>query len=408
MQADRPERIAMNDPNSSPKKVWMLRYSEVSLKSPPVRRQWENAIVSAVKKILPGADLRVERGRIWAGGEIDPEKLKLIFGVVSYSICNVFDLKDLNKGILDFCEEHDISSSRTFALRVRRTGSHSFSSRDIAIELGDVIRKRYPAIAVSLDSPDFEIHVEIRNDTCYIFSEILPGAGGIPAGVEGTLVALLSGGIDSPVAAYMMMKRGCRIIPVYVSIEDYLDETSLKKAGKVVDILRLYQPDMELQIVNDSYLLHAKEVLREQRSEKFTCVICKRRMYRIASAFASENGAMGFVTGEAMGQVASQTLDNLFVLTEGAEVPVYRPLIGFDKEDIIRIAREIGTFGPSTGKACGCGAVPVKPATKTPVAKIRMLEKAVSARMEDLQLPDIFRSSGKNFPGFWDRVKKEN
>lgn len=360
------------------KKIWMLRYSEVSLKSLPVRRQWEKAIITAVKAVLPDSDLWIERGRIWADGKIEPEKLGRIFGVVSYSICNVSELKDLNKGILDFCEEHELSSKKTFALRVRRIGNHSFSSHDVAVEIGDMIRGECPNLTVNLESPDFEIHVEIRDDICYIFNQITPGAGGIPPGVEGKLVALVSGGIDSPVAAYMMMKRGCAIIPVYVALKGFLDETTLKRTQEVIEILRLYQPDIELKIVDDDHLLQAKEVLRKQRAEKYTCLICKRRMYRIAASIAETTGAKGFVTGESMGQVASQTLDNLLVLDDAAEIPVYRPLVSLDKEEIIRIARKINTFIPSTGKACGCGAVPKKPSTQASLSKIKELEKVIS------------------------------
>lgn len=367
------------------RQVWMIRYSEVFLKSDPVRREWEKTIIQKIKSVLPGANARRERGRIWLEGDIDPEKLRKIFGIVSFSLCDVVPLGDLSRGILSFCEHDDLAKAATFALRIRRIGKHSFTSREIAENLGDLIRAEYPHIRVDLDSPEKEIHVEIRNDLCYLFDRIEQGAGGIPPGVEGTLVALVSGGIDSPVAAFMMMKRGCRIVPLYVGLDHFLDETNLARTAGVVESLRPYQPDIELLVVQDSYLARARQVLEEHEQERHTCLLCKRRMYRIAAEVARKVGAKGFVTGESMGQVASQTLANLEVLTDAATIPVYRPLIGFDKEDIIRLAREIGTFEPSITPAHGCGAVPKQPATAASIQVVRALEEMVGDAGEDVR-----------------------
>ncbi|MCX6692636.1 MAG: 7-cyano-7-deazaguanine synthase, partial [Methanoregula sp.] len=186
--------------------------------------------------------------------------------------------------------------------------------------------------------------------------------------------ALVSGGIDSPVAAWMMMKRGCRIIPLFVTLDTFLDETTIARAQRVVKVLENYQPGIELNVISDSYLAAAKGELIRKRLEKYTCIFCKRRMYRVATAFAQKIGAKGIVTGESIGQVASQTLDNLMVLTDAAEIPIYRPLIGFDKEDAIRLAREIGTFEQSISPASGCKAVPKGPSTKAKLEKIREIE----------------------------------
>jgi thiamine biosynthesis protein ThiI len=366
------------------KQLWMIRYSEVFLKSDHVRREWERVIADNICRVLPDTTVRCERGRIWVEGEADPEKLKNIFGIYSFSLCDALDLKDLSDGLKVFCENSDILNAETFAIRVRRIGSHSFTSRDIAEKYGSLVQSIYPHLKVSLKNPELEIHIEIRNDECYIFDRVEQGAGGIPSGVEGTLVALVSGGIDSPVAAYMMMRRGCRIIPLYVGLDGFLDETNLSRTKSVIEILRKYQPEIELLVVKDSYLKEARKILEKNRQERFTCLICKRRMYRIAAEAARRTGAKGFVTGEAMGQVASQTLDNLAVLTDAAAIPVYRPLIGFDKEDVIEIARSIGTFEPSIASASGCGAVPDKPSTAASVDAIRIIEKKIKGSGEDL------------------------
>ncbi|MDV2482159.1 tRNA 4-thiouridine(8) synthase ThiI [Methanoculleus sp. Wushi-C6] len=360
-----------------PEQVWLVRYSEVFLKSEPVRREWERTLIRNIKRVLPDSEPWRERGRIWLSGVVDPEKLKSIFGIVSISLCDVVPLDGLSGGILAFCERRDIAEAATFALRIRHVGKHSFTSRDLAERLGDLIRGEYPHLRVDLDDPEREIFVEVRDGTCYLFDQKIPAVGGIPLGVEGTLVALVSGGIDSPVAAYLMMRRGCRIVPVYVGLEGYLDGTNLARTEATIEALRRYQPDIELMVVGDGYLARARQGLEERGEERYTCLLCKRRMYRIAADVARREGAKGFVTGESMGQVASQTLDNLAVLTDAATIPVYRPLIGFDKEDVVRLARKIGTFDASITPACGCGAVPARPATAATIETVRALEEAV-------------------------------
>jgi thiamine biosynthesis protein ThiI len=233
-------------------------------------------------------------------------------------------------------------------------------------------------------SPDKEIHIEIRANEVYLYDTVIKAVGGLPLGVEGTLVALVSGGIDSPVAAWMMMKRGCRIMPLFVALDTFLDDTTVARAKRVVEQLAGYQPGIELLVVSDPYLAAAKKELIRRHLEKYTCIFCKRRMYRVATAYADKVGAKGIVTGEALGQVASQTLDNLLVLDEAAGIPVYRPLIGFDKEDAIRTAREIGTFEQSISPASGCTAVPKGPSTNAKLDTIREIESKLEATVMPL------------------------
>ena len=362
------------------KNQWLVRYSEIFLKSDPVRRQWENTLIANIREVMPGTHIRNERGRIWLDGDVKPDLLKNIFGVVSFSEVEHIRLDEIETHLPDYCRRHGIGKAKTFALRVKRVGNHLFSSNDKAIEYGDLLRKEFPHLKVNLAHPDKEIHIEIRADEVYLYDTVIKAVGGLPLGVEGTLVALVSGGIDSPVAAWMMMKRGCRILPVFVALETFLDETTIARAERVIAILAHYQPGIKLTIIHDSYLAKAKQELVRQHLEKYTCIFCKRRMYRVATDFAVRNGAKGIVTGESLGQVASQTLDNLLVLTDAAsEVPIYRPLIGFDKEDAIRIAREIGTFTESISPASGCLAVPNGPSTKARLDKIREIERTLEA-----------------------------
>ena len=365
-------------------KKWLVRYSEIFLKSDPVRWQWERVLINNIRQQMPDTKIKSERGRIWLTGEVDPTKLRHVFGIVSFSeVEHVPRDVPLESAVVEYGRTHGLPAAKTFALKIKRVGRHSFSSNDKAIELGDVVRKAFPHLKVNLATPDVEIHVEIRQDECYLYDTVIKGAGGLPLGVEGTLVALVSGGIDSPVAAYMMMKRGCKIVPIFVALDTFLDETVLARAERVVEVLRQYQPDIQLRVIHDSYLAAAKKELIRNRQEKYTCLFCKRRMYRIAQAIALEVGAKGIVNGESLGQVASQTLDNLVVLSDAAEIPVYRPLIGFDKADAIVLAREIGTYEESTSKATGCMAVPTGPSTKAQLAEIQEMER----HMDSTKMP---------------------
>jgi thiamine biosynthesis protein ThiI len=355
--------------------LWLVRYGEIFLKSDYVRRQWENVLVRNIREVLqPACRIRSERGRIWVAGPVDPERLRRVFGIVSFSPVTRCTLGDLNGTLLSLARDRRAGDHRTFAIRMRRVGTHPFTSQEKAVELGNLVRAEFPHLEVDLDNPDLELHVEIREGDCYLYTVVIPGAGGLPLGVEGTLVALVSGGIDSPVAAWMMMKRGCRILPVFVALEGFLGEDARARAEEVVEVLRDYQPGIRLRVIPDSYLACAQDQLVRGGLEKFTCLICKRRMYRIAAAMARDEGAKGIVTGESLGQVASQTLDNLLVLDDAADLPVYRPLIGLDKEEITRIARTIGTFQPSTRIVEGCRAVPRKPSTGADLGKIRAIE----------------------------------
>ena len=358
---------------------WLIRYSEIFLKSDPVRKHWENILISTIRRVLPDIDVRNERGRIWLTGEIDPDILSKVFGIVSFSKVEKFHLDDLKRGLLDFCRENGMETAGSFAIRMKRVGRHSFTSQQMAAHTGSLILAQYPHLKVDLSNPEKEIFIEIREEQCYVYDTIIKGPGGLPLGSAGSLVALVSGGIDSPVASWMMMKRGCRIIPIYVALDQFLDETTLIRARKVIEALRPYQPDIELIVISDEYLASAKKELIDGRNEKYTCIFCKRRMYRIAEAVARSVGAAGIVTGESIGQVASQTLDNLIVLNDAAGIPVYRPLIGLDKEEIMKLARDIGTFIPSIEKTTGCKAVPKGPSTKADLDKILEMERKMMA-----------------------------
>src|SRR5512136_985657 len=277
------------------KKQWLVRYSEIFLKSDPVRRQWENVLIANIREVMPNVHVRNERGRIWLDGDIKPDRLKNIFGIVSFSEVEHIQVEELEQFLPDYCRRHGIEKAKTFAIKMKRVGTHTFSSNDKAIEYGNLLRKEFPYLKVNLAHPDKEIHIEIRANEVYLYDSVIKAVGGLPLGVEGTLVALVSGGIDSPVAAWMMMKRGCRILPLFVALDTFLDETTRARAERVVEVLARFQPGIRLTVIHDSFLAEAKKELVHRGLEKYTCILCKRRLYRIATAFAHEAGAKGIV-----------------------------------------------------------------------------------------------------------------
>lgn len=356
--------------------IWLVRYSEIFLKSEPVRRSWEDILIRSLSGRLPDCDVTRERGRIWISGPVDPNQFRYTFGVHSFSPCKKESLTNIKEHIIRYAGETGIRNASTFALRIHRTGEHSFTSQELARDLGDHVRIFYPSLRVDLKNPEYELHIEVREQNCYFYTEIFPGPGGVPPGASGTLVALHSGGIDSPVAMYMMMKRGCKIIPVYIKIAPFHDDSSEERARLIVEHLRRYQPDLSIQVIEDGQVYANRMQLKKKGMEKFACVLCKRHLYRIAEEIAQKSGAKGIVTGESLAQVASQTLDNLFVLNDAIDMPVYRPLIGYDKEETINIARTIGTFDLSIMQvpSCCC-AIPFKPATTSERGRIDEIEK---------------------------------
>ncbi len=356
---------------------YLVRYSEIFLKSDYVRRKWEKRLLENIRKLGVRFRYKIERGRIWIFTEdrID-ERLKKVFGIVSFSPCLHCKLDELDDFVLKFCEER-LRNVKTFAVRVKRVGRHDFTSKDLERSLGSVILKNFPNLKVDLENPEKTIYVEIRNDDCYVFDEVIKGVGGIPLGVEGSVVSLLSGGIDSPVATWLMMKRGCRVTPIYFDIRPFTNDTALERVNKVMEVLRSYDPEMELKVVeHGSFIKSVKEILEKSKLESYTCILCKRRMLRVAERIAREIGAKGIVTGDSLGQVASQTLDNLMVLNQVCSLPIYRPLIGFDKVEIEDIARRIGTFEYSKIPV-ECKAVPRRVTTSAKIEKVLEIEEKI-------------------------------
>jgi len=361
---------------------------EVGIKGEWTRRSYERLLVKNIKKTLEYHSLNYDkiiytRGRIYikTGEAIEIcKKLSKVFGISSLSpaVETSSNLDDIVEKTVSFAA-NVLSSKKTFAVRCRRVGVHPYSCMDVCRRVGQKILESFPKLGlkVDLEKPDISFQIEVRDDKAFVFSDVIHGAGGFPLGSQPKLVCLLSGGIDSPVACWLVMKRGAPIIPIYFDNSPFTDETTLERAVKTAKVLFEWAigfPKELLVVPHGQNLLEIKE----KCPEKLTCILCKRMMYRIAEKIAKKTGAEGIVTGESIGEQASQTLQNLRVLDEAVkEYPVYRPLIGLDKLEIEHMAKKIGTFEFSIEKAMSCRAVPRRPSTKAKLKVVLECEQSL-------------------------------
>jgi thiamine biosynthesis protein ThiI len=267
---------------------------------------------------------------------------------------------------------------RRFAVRARRTGRHPFRSRDVEVRLGALLLPE--STGVDLSNPEIVAHVEVRDETAYLFSGRVEGAGGLPLGVEGKAVALLSGGFDSAVAAWLMMKRGVRLDYVFCNLGGDAYERAVLQVAKVLSDSWSYGTRPRLHVVD---FAEPVRELRETVRQSYWQVVLKRLMYRAATRIGQSIGAAGIVTGEAIGQVSSQTLLNLGAIEPAADLPVYRPLIGFDKAEIIDRARAIGTAALSEQVREYCAIAPGRPVTAASPERAQREDSAMDPSILD-------------------------
>ncbi len=365
--------------------IILVRYDELALKSKRVRARYEQILVKNIKAMLnadgcPYSEISREMGRVFihSGDGNAAKSAAKVFGVVSASPAYICEPS--LPASAELCAEvasNILQEGQSFGIRARRTGNHDFTSRDVAIACGNaVFQKVNKNINVNLDSPDVEIFVEVRQERAYVFIESVKGVGGLPMGTQGKMVALISGGIDSPVAAWLMMKRGCEIIPLYLNNEPFSDETTRERAMQCIAVLQKWAPQKKLTIYEASHGDNLLAFLSSCNS-RLNCVLCRRMMYRIAGEVLKLEAAHGIITGSSLGQVASQTSQNMLAEMYGMEYPIYHPLIGLDKLEITEIARKIGTFEPSTKPATCCMAVPEYPSTAAKPEEVLEAEKKI-------------------------------
>lgn len=366
---------------------FIIRYGEIGLKSKKVRRKLETILSNRIRQMLERKKISYEkikllptRGRLFLHtNEMvkASEELKKCFGIVSFS--PAFQVSSDKQEILEAAlklAEQDLKKNDTFGIRTKRVGQHPFSSQDISVEAGayilDTLKER--EISVDLTNPDHTFHIEIRDKNAYLYNQIIPSVTGLPYGSQGKLISLLSGGIDSPVASWFMMKRGSNIFPLYADLTPYSDITAYKRVIQVIRNLFAYSPYKEITLYVAPHG-HVLEQIKERIPPKFSCLFCKRTMYIIAEKLAARLNAKGIITGENLGQVASQTLDNLYVLDQAVTIPVFRPLIGFEKNETMKLSKKIGLYSSSIMQVPGCGAVPQYPETHAQLKTILEIEK---------------------------------
>ena len=354
-----------------------------------------------VKNIKATFECEVERnqGRIYIfPQDFDEgiEKLNRVFGVVSYSPATSTDStydgidETLTAYTEELISEGILDEDTKFAIKCRRVGNHDYTSQEMAAHCGGVVRSVVLA-PVDLTNPDLTIFVEIRENKAFIYHEKIRGPGGLPLGTQGRVVVLLSSGIDSPVAAYLMMKRGCEVVALHCNNDPFSGPKVTELFNQLVDQLNIYakgNPIRKRIIDYGEYLQAAKD----NAPEKMTCVLCKSGMYHIAEKLAQKVGADAIVDGSSVGQVASQTLSNILATRYGVDMPILSPLIGLDKEEITAIAKEIGTFEISKIDDGGCSAVPKYPETR---ADLNRVKEACEAMNQDAEIEKAFEKIRK-------------
>ena len=353
--------------------VVLVRYGELALKSSGIRDWYEKLLMKNIAAMLesreiPYSQIRREWGRIFietADSRAAAEAAADVFGIVSTSpaLTTEPSLEKAASICADIAQDI-IKEGDSFAIRARRSGNHPFSSADIGKACGDAVwnslEKNGVNPRVNLSSPDKEIFVEMRQKLAYIFLETFKGVGGLPLGTQGSMVVLISGGLDSPVAAWLMMKRGVMIIPVFCNNTPYAQSAARERAFDCIRQLQKWAPGHQFRTYEIPHGPNLQSFI-EICNRKNTCFLCKRMMYREAYEFMKKENASGIITGSSLGQVASQTAANMHAEIYQLAIPIYHPLIAFDKTEIMDIARKIGTYDISNRSAGSCTAVPERP-----------------------------------------------
>lgn len=377
-------------------KAFLIKYGEIGTKGKN-RYLFEDALIRQIKRALKKVQgnfiVTKEQGRVYVDteGEFDYDgavaALKTVFGILW--ICPMLQIEDngfedLSEQVIAYLKNVYGTEKKTFKVDARRARkNYPKNSMEINMDLGEKIIEAFPEqFTVDVHKPDFFLNVEIRSKI-NIFSEFIPGPGGMPVGTNGKATLLLSGGIDSPVAGYMIAKRGVIIDAVYFHAPPY---TSERAKEKVVDLARLvakYSGPVNLHIVNFTDI---QLYIYEQCPHDELTIIMRRYMMKIAEHFAIEEDSLGLITGESIGQVASQTMQSLAVTNEVCTLPVLRPLVGMDKQEIINISEQIGTYETSILPFEDCCTIFVAkhPVTKPNLKQIKKSELKLNEKIDML------------------------
>ncbi|MBQ7424645.1 MAG: tRNA 4-thiouridine(8) synthase ThiI [Lachnospiraceae bacterium] len=381
--------------------AFVIKYAEIGVKGKN-RYIFEDALVGQIKRVLKKCDgsfsISKVAGRIYIAAEdfdFDEtvDALKTVFGITG--ICPAVaikrdgenflpDVPGVCRAVIDFVEGVYPDKHRTFKIRCRRVDkSYPMDSMELAAEIGARVLEAFPEMKVDVHNPDILINVEIR-EQLNIFSEIISGPGGMPIGTAGKAMLLLSGGIDSPVAGYMVAKRGVELEAVYFNAPPYTSEKARQKVVDLAKIIARYTGKIKLHVINFTDI---QMYIYEKCPHDELTIIMRRYMMKIADILAARSGCMGLITGESIGQVASQTMQSLMCTGEVVrDMPVYRPLIAFDKQDIVDISVKIDAYETSILPYEDCCTIFVAkhPVTKPRLDVIERHEESLSERIEEL------------------------
>ena len=333
----------------------LLKQGEIVLKGQN-RRYFEAKLLANIKhrlKSLGAFDVYSTQSTVYVEPKTDNcdmdaalEAMQMVFGAVS--VTRALACEKDKDAIFEAAKKYlaeNIESARSFKVETRRSDKRfPMSSIEISQYVGGLLSDEFPDTKVDVHNPELVVHVEVREKAAYVHSNPLPGAGGMPVGCNGSAVTLLSGGIDSPVSSYMIARRGIHLVPVHFFSFPYTSEQAKEKVMELTKILTGYCGKLTVEIVP---FTHIQEEIRANCPEEYFTLIMRRFMMRISERIAEQNGCKALVTGENLGQVASQTMEALRVTEDCISLPVLRPLIGMDKMDIIQIARKINTFETS-------------------------------------------------------------
>lgn len=373
--------------------TFLLKYGEIGIKGKN-RYLFEDALVRQVRYALKDVEgtftVYKSQARIYVDceGEYDyddtVEHLKRVFGLVG--ICPVVRMEDqgfdqLKKDVVAYMDEVYPDKKLSFKVEARRARkSYPKTSMEINCDLGEAILDAFPETHVDVHKPDVMLHVEVRNEI-YVYSQIIPGAGGMPVGTNGSAMLLLSGGIDSPVAGYMISKRGVGLEATYFHAPPYTSERAKQKVIDLAKLVAKYSGPIKLHIVNFTDI---QLYIYDKCPHDELTIIMRRYMMRIAEHFAKADGCLGMITGESIGQVASQTMHSLAATNDVCTLPVYRPVIGFDKQEIVDISEKIDTYETSIQPYEDCCTIFVAkhPVTKPNIEVIRRSEEKLAEKID--------------------------
>lgn len=373
--------------------TFLIKYGEIAIKGKN-RYMFEDALVRQIRFALRNAEgtFRVHKcqGRIYVDcdGYYDYEEtvecLKRVFGIVG--ICPVVrtevkEFEELKKDVVAFMNEAYPDKNLTFKVESRRAKkTYPVNSMEMNCDLGEAILNAFPEMKVDVHNPDVLLNVEVREEV-YIYSHIIPGPGGMPIGTNGKAMLLLSGGIDSPVAGYMVAKRGVELEAVYFHAPPYTSERAKEKVVDLAKKVAAFTGPIKLHVVNFTDI---QLYIYDKCPHDELTIIMRRYMMRIAETIAKQNECLGLITGESIGQVASQTMQSLLVTNEVCTLPVFRPLIGFDKQEIVEISDKIDTYETSILPYEDCCTIFV---AKHPVTKPRLdvIKRSEQKLQEDIE-----------------------